>query len=167
MRCMTLMAALALTTFATAGDPIPPDEGSEVEALRQEVASLRQRLDAMSATSDDWLTEARAEEIRGLVQDVLADADQADWLTGRAEPDGDLWADRDKLEISCERTGGVCVPFVAAVEPDLRPEEAAADTDANSTGRVLSLVLDVIHVRRQTKLDRWQSDLRDSLAHQV
>jgi hypothetical protein len=47
-----------------------------IEALRAEVAALRSTVAEMKAEqSDDWLTEQRAEEIRGLVQDVLADAD--------------------------------------------------------------------------------------------
>ncbi|MHC4416569.1 MAG: porin [Planctomycetota bacterium] len=46
------------------------------EELRARVAELESRLAAVEAEeSDQWLTEQRAGEIRGLVQDVLADAD--------------------------------------------------------------------------------------------
>ena len=42
---------------------------SEVQALRSEVASLRQSQDS------DWLNERRATEIKGLIRDVLSDAE--------------------------------------------------------------------------------------------
>lgn len=46
------------------------------EQLKARVSELESRLAAVeSANSEDWLTEQRADEIKGLVQDVLADAD--------------------------------------------------------------------------------------------
>src|SRR5436190_11457377 len=49
---------------------------SEIEKLRTENQKMRGEIDDLHAKSEDnWLTEARAEQIRGLVQDVLADAD--------------------------------------------------------------------------------------------
>jgi hypothetical protein len=61
----------------------PPDMASQLKALQEEMRGLRRENDAMkgeidelrAVTSDQWLTERRAEEIRGIVQDVLADAD--------------------------------------------------------------------------------------------
>ena len=48
----------------------------ELEQLRDENAKMKLDMDELrAASSDDWLTEQRAEEIRGLVTDVLADAD--------------------------------------------------------------------------------------------
>jgi len=49
---------------------------AEIETLRAEVAALR------AQSGDNWLTETRAAEIRGLVQDVLADADTRSSLQG-------------------------------------------------------------------------------------
>ncbi|MHC4422317.1 MAG: hypothetical protein ACYS1E_17205, partial [Planctomycetota bacterium] len=50
--------------------------GDLIEELRAEVAELRSTVAQMQANqNEDWLTEQRADEIRGLVQDVLADAD--------------------------------------------------------------------------------------------
>jgi len=47
-----------------------------VDALRAEVATLRQEVAELKAADGDrWLTERRAQEIRALVADVLADAD--------------------------------------------------------------------------------------------
>ena len=54
------------------------DTGLEAqnEELRARISELESRLGAVEAqSSDNWLTEQRAEEIKGLVQDVLADAD--------------------------------------------------------------------------------------------
>ncbi|MHC4142917.1 MAG: hypothetical protein ACYSUF_14005 [Planctomycetota bacterium] len=68
-------AALACTAAADDGKDAEIDElRSEVSALRGTVAELRTTVDQLQA-GDDWLTEQRAGEIRGLVQDVLADAD--------------------------------------------------------------------------------------------
>ena len=44
------------------------------EQLRARVADLESRLAAVEK-GDNWLTEQRANEVRGLVRDVLADAD--------------------------------------------------------------------------------------------
>ncbi len=48
----------------------------ELNLLRRENQSMRSEIDDLRAKTDaDWLTEQRANEIRGLVHDVLADAD--------------------------------------------------------------------------------------------
>jgi len=61
-------AALAIAGTAFAG-------GSDNDALTQ-IAELKQELAELKAQSGDaWLTEQRAAEVRGIVQDVLADAD--------------------------------------------------------------------------------------------
>jgi hypothetical protein len=50
---------------------------------QQEIADLRAEIASMKAQSgDNWLTEQRAAEIKGLVQDVLADADTRASLQG-------------------------------------------------------------------------------------
>ncbi len=50
---------------------------------QQEIADLRAEIASMKAQSgDNWLTEQRAAEIKGLVQDVLADADTRSSLQG-------------------------------------------------------------------------------------
>ncbi len=47
-----------------------------IDQLRAEVAELKDSVAELKAASDDnWLTDQRAREIRGLVEDVLADAD--------------------------------------------------------------------------------------------
>lgn len=48
----------------------------ELDRLRKDNEAMKGQIDELHArTEDNWLTEARAEQIRGLVQDVLADAD--------------------------------------------------------------------------------------------
>lgn len=80
---LTVAGAMALATApSTAG----PDDDS-IADLRTRVAELENELSAMKrASGEEWLTERRAEEIRGLVSDVLADADTraqfADGMTG-------------------------------------------------------------------------------------
>jgi hypothetical protein len=72
-----VVALLALTAAVnvTSGADINPGD-SEVDQLRSIVKDLQNQVDALKAQNDDqWLTEQRATEIRGLVQDVLADAD--------------------------------------------------------------------------------------------
>ena len=63
-----LAAATALTMT---GVGVAAPETSNTQNDR--IASLEAKLASMEATQNqDWLTEARADEIRGLVQDVLA-----------------------------------------------------------------------------------------------
>ncbi len=45
------------------------DTNQQIQQLRKEIAELK------AAQGDQWLTQERAKEIRGIVQDVLADAD--------------------------------------------------------------------------------------------
>ncbi|MCI0677253.1 MAG: septum formation initiator family protein, partial [Phycisphaerales bacterium] len=48
----------------------------QLEALRNENQTMKGEIDELrAATNEDWLTEARADEIRGLVSEVLSDAD--------------------------------------------------------------------------------------------
>lgn len=83
----SVVAAAALTSMISAAmgaDVSPPASvppatlarNSEVEELRSIVRDLQGQVDALKAQNDDqWLTQKRADEIRGLVHDVLADAD--------------------------------------------------------------------------------------------
>lgn len=67
---IALVGAITLAGGAFAG------EGATDADLRSRVAELEARLATLQAQNgDQWLTEARAAEIRSLVQDVLADAD--------------------------------------------------------------------------------------------
>ncbi len=68
------VSALTLTGASFANETNTDSLRAEIAALRAEVAQLK--------TEDNWLTEQRADEIRGLVQDVLADADTRSSLLG-------------------------------------------------------------------------------------
>ena len=76
----------ALMVIATAANGAPSEDGATVSELRDMVRNLQGQIDELKAQNDtDWLTEKRAEEIKGLVQDVLADADtRASLLQGGA-----------------------------------------------------------------------------------
>ena len=88
--------ALAIAGTAFGGAESDNDALSQIAELKQELAELKQQ------DSQDWLTEQRASEIRGIVQDVLADADtrtsfqnsgaMAGWNKGffLASPDGNF-----------------------------------------------------------------------------
>ena len=79
----TLLVALAgMTATAESSDQETVELRSMVETLRTEVDVLR------AETSDDWLTEQRSQQIRGLVQDVLADADTRASLQGDGATSG-------------------------------------------------------------------------------
>ncbi len=84
---LALASAVSLAMGAPPADPpaaspsgspavSPPAGDAEVAALRDLVKNLQSQVDELKAENDDqWLTEKRADEIRGLVQEVLADAD--------------------------------------------------------------------------------------------
>ncbi len=79
--------ALAMSAMVLAGSvatAAPPDStnaesaaaGDSVAELKNMVKDLKSQVDDLKAQNNqDWLTERRADEIKGLVQDVLADAD--------------------------------------------------------------------------------------------
>jgi len=61
----------------------------EIAELRTMVESLRDEVAVLRTTSDEqWLSEERSEHIRGIVQDVLADADTRANLQGSAATTG-------------------------------------------------------------------------------
>lgn len=70
-----LAAATALTlTGVSVAAPAPEAATSDGQATR--IAALEAKVAAMEASQNqNWMTEERAAEIRGVVQDVLADAD--------------------------------------------------------------------------------------------
>ncbi len=69
-----LVGAVALTL--TGGSFADTPSQATNKELKARVAELESRLSAVEAgKSNDWLTEQRADEIKGLIGDVLADAD--------------------------------------------------------------------------------------------
>ena len=74
---MLLTIALLATTTMTGTQDTQVEELTKlVQELRSEVADLK------NATSNNWLNEQRADEIRNLVHDVLSDADNRTNLQG-------------------------------------------------------------------------------------
>lgn len=74
-------ASLSATTVAAA--PPPANDAAETAALEAAVAGLKARIAELeSEQGDRWLTERRSDEIRALVQDVLADANTRASLQG-------------------------------------------------------------------------------------
>ena len=84
-----------------AGDALADDGGTnqvleaiqeELRHVREENRAMREEIDLLQVeNSDDWMTEQRAEQIKGLVQDVLADADTRSSLAGNGLMAG--WSD--------------------------------------------------------------------------
>lgn len=70
-----LLAGAAALTLSGVSNARPAGETSN-DDVAQRLAAAEAKIAAMEAAQNqNWLTEARASEIRGLVQDVLADAD--------------------------------------------------------------------------------------------
>ncbi len=76
MRSRTTVTLLTTLTMLSVPALANDQNGTAQEKLLEEVTSLRREVAELRAqTNADWLSEQRAEEIRSLVQDVLADAD--------------------------------------------------------------------------------------------
>ena len=88
-----LFTALALAS-ATCATALAQDDSyaqfrEELDAMRAENQAMHQEIATMRAQhGDKWLTEARAEEIRSLVKDVVADADMRTSLQGSGATSG-------------------------------------------------------------------------------
>lgn len=82
---ISMVLAVMIPAAAARGQETEPKETvqgqlktliSEVQDLRRDNVSMRDEIDELRAQSDDqWLSESRSEQIRQIVQDVLADAD--------------------------------------------------------------------------------------------
>lgn len=69
--CMAAAPAVAQTE-SPSGDP----RDAQFENMQRTITDLQKQVDALKSANDtQWLTQQRADEIRGLVHDVLADAD--------------------------------------------------------------------------------------------
>jgi len=76
----SILGAAAASGTATAA---PASDADTMAELQQQIASLQAEVAQLrSGNGDDWLTEARADEIRNIVHDVLADADTRASLLG-------------------------------------------------------------------------------------
>ncbi len=81
------MKTCILTGLVAAGMVVPAlaedHRDQEIAELRSMVQTLKGEVDVLRAQdSDQWLNEQRSEQIRGIVQDVLADADTRASLQG-------------------------------------------------------------------------------------
>ena len=95
-----LTGAAALTMCGVAG------AGTEAENLQERIDKLESQLAELTAGTDSDLAERRSEEVRGLINDVLADADsrasllQQDGRAGYREGEGFVIGDdRNRLAI--------------------------------------------------------------------
>ncbi|MHC4130325.1 MAG: hypothetical protein ACYSUA_19635, partial [Planctomycetota bacterium] len=80
---LCLVTLLAVSAAFADGDAADSPDGpsledllERIEQLEQDKARMADEIDELrTEVEDDWLTEQRADEIRNLVSDVLADAD--------------------------------------------------------------------------------------------
>jgi hypothetical protein len=80
---VVLALALCSSTAVGQDNAVAEDVQGQLNQLQQQLGQIVQENDAMqreldelrALNNDEWLTERRADEIRALVQDVLADAD--------------------------------------------------------------------------------------------
>jgi hypothetical protein len=83
-----LLAGAAALTVTGVSVASPAVEGND-DALRAEIQRLSSRLaDLEGRNGNNWLNEQRADEIRGIVHDVLADADTRASLLGSGMTSG-------------------------------------------------------------------------------
>lgn len=75
-KTVSLFAGTTLAITGAAFASTEADTAAEIAKLRQEIADLK------AANGENWLDAKRASEIKGLVQDVLADADTRASLQG-------------------------------------------------------------------------------------
>ncbi len=86
MNPMNSVRWLIPTTLAVTGAAFAVDQDN---AVLTQIASLKAEIASLKTTEgDQWLTEQRAAEIRGIVTDVLADADSRTSLQGAAAGSG-------------------------------------------------------------------------------
>jgi hypothetical protein len=121
---LCLAPTLATVPPAWAGEPDAPSLRAEVDALRARIGALEVR------QRQDWLTHARSEEMRALVQDVLADADTRVTGLGPAVTAG--WDDGFFIEsadgdFKLELAGQIQVRLVSN-------HQSARSSDAHVTG---------------------------------
>ena len=77
MHTKVLMTVAAVSVAAGGPSVLAVDDQEDVARLQSQVAELQKTVQDLrrQVGGDDWMTEARAEEIREIVHDVLADAD--------------------------------------------------------------------------------------------
>ena len=77
------LGAAAFSGMAFAGN------GAATNEMQSRLAAAEAKIAELSAQTDaDWMSEARSEQVRGIVQDVLADADTRASLQGNGATSG-------------------------------------------------------------------------------
>ncbi len=81
---MTLLLLVPLWTMGTASPPVSMESLMErLEAAEARVSTAEAKIADLTAEQDiDWMSQARTEQVRNIVQDVLADADTRASLQG-------------------------------------------------------------------------------------
>ncbi|HWB20291.1 MAG TPA: porin [Phycisphaerales bacterium] len=134
-------AVAATLIFATSA--IAQSSPDDVESLRQQVKDLQSQLQSVQAQlRGDWVSEQRAEEIRQIVQDVLADSDTRSSLL-----DAGLTAGYDGGAVIASSDGNykIKINFQEQVRFVANFQDSDASTDASRWGfenRRTKLILD-------------------------
>ena len=101
---------LALTGIAGAAD----NDNASIDALRAELNELRAQNNSLVARVDaqdaEWLNEERASEIRGIVQDVLADSQSRTSLQDSGMSAGYKAGEGFFLKIAAKKTRNIVRP---------------------------------------------------------
>lgn len=115
---------LAGATLAI-GQSVLADSPPTVEQLQKQMAEMQVQMDQMRRRlGEDWMSEQRAAEIRGIVQDVLADVDTRSSLLqsgGGAGYDGGFVITSDDGNFKLKLNGQIQVRFTYASIDDLPP----------------------------------------------
>lgn len=82
---------MILTTMVITGASLSSAPNSEVDTLRSMVHELRDQVAELKQDDNAWINSKRADEIRGLVNDVLADVDTRASLQGSGATSGWPW----------------------------------------------------------------------------
>jgi phosphate-selective porin OprO/OprP len=114
---LTIVAPAAAAAGAASPPPTDLQELREMlERIEQDNRVMRQDIDALKAETDaDWLSAARAEDVRGMVEDVLSDAGTRTSLQGNgllAGWDGGFFLQDPDGRFRLQLDGQVQVRFV-------------------------------------------------------
>jgi hypothetical protein len=130
MKTKFLTAGLVLATAAGAFAATPADKNvdvvAELQALKAEVARMR------AESGDTWLNQRRAEEVKALVHEVLADADTRASLAGEGMTAGynkHFFLASEDGKFLLELSGQMQFRYIASLEQQSAFGSGAGDDD--------------------------------------
>ncbi len=134
MRSVHHMFAAGMLVLGVSGMAMAADDDAQAKALQAEVAAIRAEINSIKSSSSSWMNDARRDEVKALVKEVLSDADTRASLQGTGATAGynkNFFIASEDGKFLLQMGGRIQLRYVANIRHD-QPSNATAAHDISS-----------------------------------